>query len=128
MNGTASEDGESQTEDMRPLLDAVIDRVPCPAGDPEGPLQLQVSSVDYSSFLGRLGIGKITSGSLKMNMPVVVADSNGKRVNARITKVYTFNGNAGDEVRLSMTSTSGELDPYLRLYNSNGTLICQGGH
>jgi GTP-binding protein len=97
VKGTASEDSHAQGPDMRPLLDAIVDKIPCPSGDPNGPLQLQVSSVDYSSFLGRLGIGKITSGSLKMNQAVVVADSHGKRVSARITKIYTFSGNQKQE-------------------------------
>jgi len=76
--------------DMMPLLDSIIKFIPGPSGDPGAPLQLQVKSIDYSPFLGRLGIGKITSGSLKINMPALVANPDGKAVLTRITKIYRF--------------------------------------
>ncbi len=91
--GFASTDPHKQGTDMRPLLDAIIKYVPKPGGDPEAPLQLQVSSIDHSQFMGRLGIGKITSGSIKTGMPVVVANMAGKLAPTRITKLYRFNCN-----------------------------------
>ncbi len=78
---------------MEPLCQAIIDHTPPPAGSPEGPLQLLVSSIDYSPYLGRLGIGKITSGTLNTNKEIVVAKRCGELVPARITKVYRFEGN-----------------------------------
>ncbi len=78
---------------MEPLCQAVIDHTPPPAGSPDGPLQLLVSSIDYSPYLGRLGIGKITSGTLNTNKEIVVARRCGTLVPARITKVYRFEGN-----------------------------------
>ncbi len=62
---------------MEPLLQKVIIHIPAPAGDPEGPLQLLVSSIDYSPYLGRLGIGKVTSGTLNVNKDIVVARRDG---------------------------------------------------
>jgi GTP-binding protein len=78
---------------MEPLCRTIIDRIPPPAGSPSGPLQLLVSSIDYSPYLGRLGIGKITSGTLSLNEDVAVARRDGSLVPARIAKVYRFEGN-----------------------------------
>ena len=78
---------------MEPLCQAIIDHTPSPAGSPDGSLQLLVSSIDYSPYLGRLGIGKITSGTLNTNKEIVVAKRCGGLVPARITKVYRFEGN-----------------------------------
>jgi GTP-binding protein len=78
---------------MAPLMEAIIAHVPPPPGDQFAPLQLQVSSIDYSSFLGRLGIGKITAGTLRVGQAVVVADRTGELVPATISQVYRFQGN-----------------------------------
>jgi len=98
-DGHASVDPDVQGTTMMPLLDAIIENIPAPKGDPDGPLQLQVSSIDYSSFLGRLGIGKVTNGSLKINMPVVVSKLNGTLRPTRITKMYKFEGNGKVEAK-----------------------------
>ena len=91
--GYASDDPEVKGEDMHVLLDAIIEHIPSPSGSADDPLQMQVSSIDYSPFLGRLGIGKITSGTLKTGMAVVVANTHGKSVPSRITKMYRFSCN-----------------------------------
>lgn len=88
--GYASTDPEIRGTDMRPLLDSIIKYIPAPEGDPSGPLQLQISTIEHSPFLGRLGIGKITSGSASVGMPVVVAGKDGKRDATNITKIYRF--------------------------------------
>jgi GTP-binding protein len=92
-DGHASVDADVKGTNMLPLLDAIIENIPCPKGDPEGPVQLQVSSIDYSAFLGRLGIGKVTNGSLKINTPVVVSKLDGTLKPIRVTKIYKFEGN-----------------------------------
>jgi GTP-binding protein len=86
---------EKNQEDLSlaPLMETIISHVPSPSGNPAGPLQLQVCSIDYSSFLGRLGIGKITSGTLKVGQAVVVADPSGTLVPAAISQMYRFEGN-----------------------------------
>lgn len=99
--GYASNDHHRPGSDMRPLFKAILEHIPCPTGDPAGPLQLQVSTIEQSPFLGRLGIGKITSGSLRHGMSVVVANSRGELVPTRITKVYRFSGNAKVETRFA---------------------------
>ncbi len=91
--GYASEDPHEQGKDMQVLLDAIIKYIPCPSGSADAPLQLQVSSIEHSPFLGRLGIGKVTSGKLETGMSVLVANKQGKQVATRITKMYRFNCN-----------------------------------
>ena len=78
---------------MEYLFEKIITHIPAPAGDPHSPLQMLVSSIDYSPYLGRLGIGKITSGTLNINKEIVMAQRDGALVPARITKVYRFEGN-----------------------------------
>ncbi len=91
--GYASDDPGRRDGDMRPLLDAILDHVPAPSGCPKEPLQLQVSTIEHSPFLGRLGIGKITAGGVHTGMPVLVANRNGKQEATRITKIYRFDCN-----------------------------------
>jgi len=95
--GHASESPAQEGTDMRPLLDAIIKHIPAPRGDETAPLQLQISSIDHSPFLGRLGIVKITAGRIRTGMPVVVANENGKCDPTRTTKLYRFNGNEKEE-------------------------------
>jgi GTP-binding protein len=63
LQGWASTDPKVKGENMKPLFDAILEHVPVPTGDPEGPLQLQISALDYSSFVGRIGIGRIRRGN-----------------------------------------------------------------
>ncbi len=77
---------------MKPLFETIISHIPSPSGDPRSPLQMLVSSIDYSPYLGRLGIGKITAGTLNLNKEIVVAKRDGSLVPARISKVYRFEG------------------------------------
>ncbi len=97
LGGYASTESTHKGEDMRPLLDAIIEYIPAPKGDVNGPLQMQVSSIEHSPFLGRLGIGKITSGKIEIGQPVIVANTNGKAEPTRITKIYRFNCNMKEE-------------------------------
>jgi GTP-binding protein len=90
--GYATFDHTERQGTMEPLFDLIVDAVPAPTGDPEGPLQMLVSSLDYSPFLGRLAIGKITSGALMLDRDVVVAKEGKAPYPARITKIYRFKG------------------------------------
>ena len=87
LDHTAIEEGS-----MIPLFDMIIDAIPAPVGDPDGPLQMLVSSLSYSTFLGRLAIGKITSGEFHIDKEVVVATPGAAVRPARITKIYRFKG------------------------------------
>lgn len=99
--GWSSLSADTPGTDMLPLLESMLDCIPPPSGKTDGPLQLQVSSIDYSSFLGRLGIGKITSGTVKTNMAALVANPNGKSVPVRITRIYRFEENRKVEVDMA---------------------------
>ena len=86
--------------DFCPLLDAIIDNIPCPEGDTEAPLQLLVSNIDSDPYIGRIAIGRIERGAIKQNQPVVVCtyDDNTTR-NARIVKLLRFQGLGRQEVQ-----------------------------
>jgi GTP-binding protein len=90
--GYATLDHSASNGTMIPLFDMIIDAIPAPTGDPEGPLQMLVSSLSYSTFLGRLAIGKITSGEFHIDKEVVVATPGAAIRPARITKIYRFKG------------------------------------
>lgn len=74
-----------------PLLDAVLEHIPAPAAV-EGPLQMQISTLDYSDYVGRIGIGRVSRGTIRMNSPVVVLDRDGNARNAQIKQLFTFEG------------------------------------
>jgi len=105
-DGYATTDPSIPATTMEALFDKIIEFVPAPKGDPASSLQMLVSSLSYSSFLGRLAIGKITSGELKMNQNVVVATAEEKLVPARVTKLYRFEGNDKKEIE---SATTGEI-------------------
>ncbi len=101
--GYATMDHAEAGDSMIPLFDMIIDSVPPPTGNPEAPLQMLVSSLSYSPFLGRLAIGKITSGVLNLNKDVIVATEGVPSSPARITKVYRFKGSAMEETQIAGT-------------------------
>ena len=96
--GYATLDYTRNNGTMIPLFEMIVDSIPPPSGNPQGPLQMLMSSLSYSPFLGRLAIGKITSGLLNINKDVVVAKADGSTSSARITKVYRFKGNSMEEI------------------------------
>ncbi|MBN2382668.1 translational GTPase TypA [bacterium] len=88
--GYAQDDARGQGTNMEPLFQKIISYIPAPRGDCEGPLQMLISSIDYSPFLGRLGIGKITSGRLAINKDIAVSLLDGSLQPIRISKIYQF--------------------------------------
>ena len=78
--------------DMQPLFETIVNRVPPPPVTLEGPLQLQVSSLDYSSYVGLLGIGRISRGVVKRNSPITLVQRDGTERNAQIMELYGFQG------------------------------------
>jgi GTP-binding protein len=106
-DGYANDNFTTRSGNMEPILDKIIEYIPAPSGDANGPLQLLISSLSYSPFLGRLAIGKITSGQLKMNQDVVVATvADGIISSARITKIYQYEGIKQVEAN---SATTGEV-------------------
>jgi len=88
--GYAMNEPDEEGKDMRPILDMVIRDIPAPTGDTEAPLQMLISSLDYAPFLGRLAIGKITKGSLKINKEIAIIDRDGTQRSSKVTKIYRF--------------------------------------
>lgn len=90
-NGWMSTDWKMPTEDITPLLDAILEYIP-PAPVSEGTLQMQITSLDYSSFVGRIAIGRVARGSVKENQPVSLVKRDGRIQKSRIKELYTFEG------------------------------------
>jgi len=92
LQGYASSDSTARSGDMQPLFAAIVEHVPIPDVDPEEPFRLQVSALDYSSYVGIIGIGRIESGRVKTNTPVVVVDIKGQKRNGRVLQIFGFHG------------------------------------
>lgn len=89
--GWMSPDWKQPAEDFTPLLEAIVEHIPAPKVS-EGPLQMQVTSLDYSSFVGRIAIGRVTRGVIKENQPVSLIKRDGKIVKSRVKELQTFEG------------------------------------
>ena len=92
ISGYAKKDLDDEAKDMQPLFDAILRHVPPPIGDPNKPLQLQVTTLDYSEYLGRIVIGKIHNGIIRMGQPVALIKDTGEIVKGKITKLMGFEG------------------------------------
>src|SRR5580700_2100907 len=90
--GTASTDLSKPGENLRPLFDAIVNTIPVPRGDADGPLQVLVANLDYSDYLGRLAIARVFNGTLRAGEDVVIAKLDGSLHKTRITKLFSFSG------------------------------------
>jgi GTP-binding protein len=92
VDGYARKEFDDGNMDMAPLLDAIIDHVPAPDCDAEGPVAMQVCTIDYSSFVGRIGIGRIFSGTIHSGEKILVIKNDGSRYQAQVKQLFTFEG------------------------------------
>ena len=92
LNGYAADEDTVREGDMTPLFEAVIEHVPAPQVEVEGPFQMQISSLDYDSYKGVLGIGRITRGTVNRNTPVKIAGTDGKTRDGRMMQIFGFKG------------------------------------
>ncbi len=92
MNGYAGLEDDISGGDMTPIFEAIIEKVPAPETDIDGPFQMRVSSLAYDNFKGVIGTGRVQRGSITNNKPVTLIDANGKTRNGRILQIYTFLG------------------------------------
>lgn len=99
--GYATLDLNQQSQDMTPLFETIVKHVRAPKVNPNGPFQMQISTLDYSSYVGMIGIGRITSGQAKTNMPVTIIDSAGKTRSGRILQVLEYLGLDRSEVPIA---------------------------
>jgi len=92
LNGISGYEADKLGTDMTALFQTIIDRVAPPEVDVDGPFQMQISSLDYNSYVGVIGIGRITRGRVKTNTQVTIVDSEGKRRNGRILQIMGYHG------------------------------------
>ena len=98
LHGYASLDPNAREGDMTPLYEAIMQHVAAPKVDPDGPFQMRISQLDYNSYVGLIGIGRIQRGKVRTNMPVAVIDRDGKKRNGKILQVLGFMGLERKEV------------------------------
>jgi GTP-binding protein len=98
LSGFAKDDLEDESKDMKPLFEAILRHVPPPVGDPEKPLQLQVTTLDYSDYLGRIVIGRIHNGTIKAGQQAALIVEDGSIVKSKISKLMGFQGLARVEL------------------------------
>jgi len=101
INGWATLEEGTVGTDMTPLFETIIKEVPSPDADPDGAFQMQISQLDYSSYLGVIGVGRITRGSVKPNQQVTVQCANGKIHNGKVGKVFGYLGLERHESQLA---------------------------
>ncbi len=102
----AEPDESKEGKSMELISQMIIDHIPAPTGSRELPLQMQVGTIDYSPYLGRLGIGKIVNGTMQINQPIVVCRRDGSIKPVRVTKIFRF---IRDEKVSVDTATTGEI-------------------
>ena len=92
--GVASKSLDDKGTDMKPLLDTIVDYIPAPQGDPEANTQVLISTIDYSEYVGRIGVGKVDNGKVKVNDEVVIVNHHepDRLVKTKISKLYEFDG------------------------------------
>ena len=98
--GFAKRTLDGPEEDMKPLFDAILEHIPAPEGDPDAGTQMLISTIDYNEYVGRIGVGKIDNGHVKVNQECVIVNHHepDKFRKVKIGKLYTFNGLARTEV------------------------------
>src|SRR5689334_16897612 len=90
--GIAKRSLEDPSTDLQPLFDAIVNTIPAPTGNPDDTLQMLIANLDYSEYLGRLGIGRVFNGTLNFGDTVAIGKRDGTIQNTRITKLYSFEG------------------------------------
>ena len=106
LNGTATTNIEDPKDNMHELLDLIVNIVPAPRVDPNGSTQIQVSSLDYSSFLGTIGVGRLNRGSISKNQTVTILDRHNQQRTGKISQVMTYHGLQRSEIQ---KATAGDI-------------------
>ena len=106
LGGYASEDDSVRDGDMTPMFEVIVDKAPAPEVDIDGPFQMQITSLDYSSFVGAIGIGRIERGVAKKNMQNVLVAPDGSKRNVKIVQLLGFSGLERHEVN---SATAGDI-------------------
>ena len=121
-DGYATIDPATKTEDMKLLLDMIVENVPAPEGDTDGAFQFLASNIDYDDYIGRIAVGRIHRGSVKVGQNITICKKDGKTTNVRATKIYTFEGLKRVEVE---TASVGDIVCIAGLTNIEiGETVC----
>src|SRR5690625_135525 len=126
INGTSGLEPEDQTETMDPIFNTIIDHIPAPVNNADEPLQFQVTLLDYNDYLGRIGIGRVFRGQIKVGQQVVVIKQDGSERAFRITKLFGFTGLQRKEIK---EATAGDIVAVTGIEDINiGETICPAEH
>ena len=126
INGTSGLEPEDQTETMDPIFNTIIDHIPAPVNNADEPLQFQVTLLDYNDYLGRIGIGRVFRGQIKVGQQVVVIKQDGSEKAFRITKLFGFTGLQRKEIQ---EATAGDIVAVTGIEDINiGETICPAEH
>lgn len=90
--GYSSLDPDVREGDMRPLLDSILEHIPSPSGDANGPAQILFSSLEYDDYVGRIGVGRVERGKIRVNTPYVLSRQDGSTENVKFSQIYQFEG------------------------------------
>lgn len=127
-SGTASFSPDVAGTDFKPLFDTILEYVKCPEGDPDAPFQMLCSSVDYNDFVGRIGIGRVQNGRIKVNQDVHLNDWHNEALSqkGRITKLYDFKANGREPIEEAM---AGDIVAFSGISEINiGNTLCDPAH
>ena len=97
-DGYAGYKPDALTQDLRPLFETILKEVPAPQMDEESPLQLLISNIDADDYVGRIGVGRVERGIIKVGQPIVICHTDGTTTSSRVVKLYTFEGLGRKEV------------------------------
>ncbi len=121
-DGYATLDPSVKTEDMKPLLDMIIENVPAPEGDVDGAFQFLASNIDYDDYIGRIAVGRVHRGTVKVGQNITICKKDGKTTNVRATKIFAFEGLKRVEVE---TASVGDIVCIAGLTNIEiGETVC----
>ncbi|ASD65729.1 translational GTPase TypA [Pseudoalteromonas piscicida] len=124
INGWATLDLDEPSDNMEPMFQAIVDEVEAPNADPEGPFQMQISQLDYNSYVGVIGVGRVKRGSVKPNQQVTIVGADGKARNGKVGQVLGYLGLDRHEVELA---TAGDIIAITGLgeLKISDTICCQ---
>ncbi|MEH7334885.1 translational GTPase TypA [Neobacillus drentensis] len=126
INGTASTDPDKQDENMQSLYDAIVEHIPAPIDNREEPLQFQVALLDYNDYVGRIGIGRVFRGTMKVGQQVALMKLDGSVKQFRVTKIFGFFGLKREEVQ---EAKAGDLIAVSGMEDINvGETVCPVEH
>ncbi|WP_066187515.1 translational GTPase TypA [Gracilibacillus timonensis] len=126
LNGTSSYPDEEQQETMEPIFETILEKIPAPIDNAEEPLQFQITMLDYNDYLGRIGVGRVFRGSIKVGQQVSLMKTDGSIKNFRVTKLFGFIGLKRIEIK---EATAGDIIAVTGMEDINvGETVCPTEH